>query len=206
MKAAGKLSSRALFCVAVAAWLSLVFAGTAAMMRYKNAAGAQFEAPPRWPAESRISRLPGQATLVLVAHPRCPCTRASLSELERLLARAPQRLHAIVLFVKPRGAPPQWEDTDLWRRAASIPGAQAVLDLDGTEAHRFHALTSGQTIVYDASANLLFSGGITAARGHEGESAGRAYIVAALGGARLEHPNAPVFGCALDSPDNGGTP
>jgi hypothetical protein len=175
-------------------------------MRYKNAAGAQLGAPLRWPQTSRIVRTPGHAMLVLAAHPHCPCTRATLTELDRLLVRADGRLEAAVLFVKPRGAPTGWEQTDLWERVAAMPRARPVLDVDGVEAHRFHALTSGQALVYDAAGKLLFSGGITPARGHEGDSAGRAYILAALGGARLEHPTAPVFGCALDTPDNGGTP
>jgi hypothetical protein len=200
------LRSRVLFCAATAAWLCAVLAGTTGLMRYKNAAGAQLEPPSRWPQASSIVRTPGRATLVLAAHPHCPCTRATLNELDRLLVRADGRLEAAVLFVKPRGAPAGWEDTDLWRRVASMPRANALLDVDGVEAHRFHALTSGEVVVYDETGKLLFSGGITIARGHEGDSAGRAYILAALGGAQLAHPNAPVFGCALDTPDNGGNP
>jgi hypothetical protein len=206
MSSGGILRKRALFCGATAAWLCSVFAGTTALLRYKNAAGAQVEALSRWPQASRIARSPGHAILVLAAHPRCPCTRASLTELDRLLVRAGGRLEAVVLFVKPGGAPAGWEDTDLWRRVASMPRARPILDVDGVEAHRFGALTSGQALVYDEKGALLFSGGITPARGHEGDSAGRAYILAGLGGAHLEHATAPVFGCALDTPDTGGTP
>lgn len=203
----GGRRSRALFASATtAAWLCAVFAGTTVLMRYKNAPGAQVEPPARWPAESTVARVPGHAMLVLVAHPHCPCTRASLTELDRLLLRAGGRLQAVVLFVKPRGAPDGWENTGLWRRVEQMPAARPLLDVEGVEAHRFRALTSGQTLVYGEEGNLLFSGGITAARGHEGDSAGRGLILAALEGTRLEHPRAPVFGCALDSPENGGTP
>jgi hypothetical protein len=206
VKPGGALRRRLLFCAAVAVWLCLVFAGTAALMGYKNAAGAQLDAPSRWPDDSRLPRVSGQATLVMAAHPHCPCTRASLTELERLLSRTPGRMHAVLLFVRPQGAPSRWEDTDLWRRASSMAGVQTVSDPGGAEARRFHALTSGQTALYAPDGELLFSGGITAARGHEGDSVGRAYILAALEGTRLPHPNAPVFGCALDSPDDGGKP
>ena len=199
------LRRRLVFCAVTAVWLFAVSAGTAALMRYKNIAGAQLDAPARWPAGSRIVRVPGEATLVMAAHPQCPCTRASMTELERLLSRLPGRLHAVVLFVKPEGAPAGWEDTDLFRRASSVEGAQAIVDVDGVEARRFNALTSGQTLLYAADGRLLFSGGITAARGHEGDSVGRAYILAALDGAHLPHPNAPVFGCALETPHERGT-
>jgi hypothetical protein len=206
MNPPGGARGRLLFCAAIAVWLCVVFAGTAALMRYKNRAGAQLDAPSRWPAESRLVRLIGQATLVMAAHPQCPCTRASLNELDRLLSRLRGRMHAVVLLVTPRGAPAGWENTDLFQRARSMAGVQAVLDIEGVEARRFHALTSGQTAVYAADGTLLFSGGMTAARGHEGDSAGRAYILASLDGAHLPHPNAPVFGCALETPEDGGSP
>jgi hypothetical protein len=45
------------------------------------------------------------------------------------------------------------------------PAQRARADAEGVEMHRFGALTSGQTLVYDAAGRLLFSGGITASRG-----------------------------------------
>ena len=53
-------------------------------------------------------------------------------------------------------------------------------DDDGAEARRFGAETSGQTLLYDEHGALLFSGGITGARGHAGDNAGRASLVALL--------------------------
>ena len=49
-------------------------------------------------------------------------------------------------------------------------------DDDGAEARRFGAETSGQTLLYDARGALAFSGGITGARGHAGDNAGRASL------------------------------
>jgi hypothetical protein len=65
---------------------------------------------------------------------------------------------------------------------------------------RFGALTSGHTVVYDPSGRLLFSGGITSARGHAGENMGSELILAQL--ARKTNPQThAVFGCPLaDSP------
>ena len=57
----------------------------------------------------------GRPTLVMLAHPRCTCTRASVGELAELMARAPRRPKAYVVFIKPgRSAPGGWERTDLW--------------------------------------------------------------------------------------------
>jgi len=99
--------------------------------------------------------------------------------------------------VKPAGLPEDWEQTDLWRRAAVIPGVDLTRDDDGAEARRFGAATSGQTVVYDGDGHLLFSGGITAARGHEGDNAGRSAIVSLLASRGAEPTSTPVFGCSL---------
>ena len=72
-----------------AAWLALAGAGSWAMMRYENAPGAAGRPPREWPGASRLERGVDQPTLVLVAHPHCPCTRATLGELAILLARCP---------------------------------------------------------------------------------------------------------------------
>jgi hypothetical protein len=58
-------------------------------------------------------------------------------------------------------------------------------------------VTSGQTFLYDARGTLLFSGGITGARGHAGDNAGRASIVALLNRAGAATTSTNVFGCSL---------
>ena len=106
-----------------------------------------------------------RATLGMSAHPHCPCTRASLGELARLMTQAQGRVTAYVLFVKPPNFSGGWEQTDLWASAAAIPGVTAVRDDGGDESRLFHAATSGQTALYDAAGSLLFSGALRAARG-----------------------------------------
>jgi hypothetical protein len=135
----------------------------------------------------------------MLAHPRCSCTRASVAELAELIARAPQRSKVYVVFVRPGrlGASADWERTDLWRQAAAIPGVTVTRDDDGREAGLFRAETSGQTFLYAPGGALLFTGGTTGARGHAGDNAGRATLLALL---RRESPArraTPVFGCAL---------
>jgi hypothetical protein len=107
------------------------------------------------------------------------------------------RLSAYVLFLKPEGFTDDWEKTDLWRSAEGIPGVKPVVDYDGVEASRFNATTSGQTFLFDAKGHLLFSGGITIARGHAGDNAGRSAIVSRLNTRVVEQTESPVFGCPL---------
>jgi hypothetical protein len=90
-----------------------------------------------------------------------------------------------------------WVKSDLWRQTEGIPGATVCGDADGMEAHLFRAESSGQTLFYDSEGVLMFQGGITSARGHSGDNAGRDAIVA-FAGRELSNPvKTPVFGCGL---------
>jgi len=178
-------------------WMLLVCGGLGVLVSFENSPGAAESPAMRWPTDSRIGRVENRATLVMLAHPRCPCTRASLRELELLMARLPGLLTAHVLFVEPAGAPADWEKSDLWDQAAAIRDVHAAWDIGGVEASRFRGYTSGQVVVYSAQGGLLFSGGITASRGHSGDNAGRSAIVSALTTVFAGPARAFVFGCSL---------
>jgi hypothetical protein len=180
-----------------ALWLLMVVTGIGFLWNYESTPGLAAAAPDHWPAASRIKRAPDLATLVMLAHPHCPCTRASIGELARLMTQAQGRVKAYVLFVKPPNFSDEWTQTDLLASAAAIPGVNVVRDDEGVEAGRFHAATSGQTMLYDLKGNLLFSGGITSARGHAGDNAGRTAIVSLLNTHDAGQKEAPVFGCPL---------
>src|SRR5688500_10084241 len=168
--------SRTLLLLSIVSWVALVSTGLWLLGGYENTPGIAAEAPGRWPTESRLHRATNQPTLVMLAHPHCPCTRASIGELASIMARTQGRLRAYVLFLKPEGTSKNWEATDLWHSAANIPGVEVVPDGDGREARLFRASTSGQTVLYDPAGHLLFSGGITQSRGHFGDNAGQASI------------------------------
>jgi hypothetical protein len=189
--------NRLILAAAGALWLFMIAVGVGALWSYESTPGVSASAPGMWPTASRIKPDAERATLVMLAHPHCPCTRASIGELARLMTQAQGRVTAYVLFVKPRGFSDGWVQTDLWTSAATIPGVTPVLDDGGTEAALFHAETSGQTVLYDSAGNLLFSGGITSARGHAGDNAGRTAIVSLLTSDGTEERDTPVFGCPL---------
>lgn len=188
------------WAVSAVAWIAATVAGLVWLMSYDNRAGLAAAAPVAWPAESHITRDPSGPTLVLLAHPRCDCTRASLNELAELMARAPVHPRAFVVFIKPGRVADEWERTALWTLASRIPGVSVLRDDSGAEASRFGAATSGQTLLYDKSGTLVFSGGVTAARGKEGSSVGTVNILALLGGHAATAETSPVFGCSLFGP------
>lgn len=178
-------------------WLGIVGVGFGKVLNHEWMPGKPGAPPEVWPIESGIQRTPGGYTLVMAAHPRCPCTRASLGELAWVMARHPGRTRAYVLFLSPPDASDAWTDTDLWRIAREIPGVVALADDEGRAAKRFGAFTSGQTMLYDPDGRLVFRGGLTASRGHSGESQGRDAVVSWIAGGPQRGSAAPVFGCSL---------
>ena len=195
--AAGKLARRAWLCVLGACWLGAVATGLSIVRTYDNAPGVSANAPTRWPAGTRLVPATSGPTLVMLAHPMCPCTRASLGELAEALARSNGAAKTYVLFIRPAGFAEGWEQSDLWQQAARIPGVTPVRDDQGVEADRFGTSTSGQTLLYSADGRLLFSGGITGSRGHAGGNEGRDGLVALLTRAGSGATRASVFGCPL---------
>jgi len=186
----------------VLSWLSLVAFGLWFLWGYENAPGVGAQPPHQWPTDSRIHPAPNQATLVMLAHPHCPCTRASIGELASIMAHSQGRLTAYVLFIRPEGSSREWEETDLWQSASDIPGVHVVIDANGHEARLFHAATSGQAILYDPKGRLLFTGGITASRGHFGDNAGESAIVSLVNAEVPDRTETSVFGCPLFNPQS----
>ena len=178
-------------------WALAVGAGLWVLWGYENAPGAGAHPPRLWPTDSRIRHEPGRATLVILAHPRCPCSRASIGELASIMAQTQGRVSATVVFLKPAGFSDDWEKTDLWHSAASIPGVTAMIDEGGAEARLFGARTSGQTLLYGADGRLLFSGGITGSRGHSGDNAGREAVTSLVNVGAAEREETFTFGCPL---------
>src|SRR6266851_2507095 len=141
-------------------WLVGVGVGLRTILNYENSPAVPGSAPSQWPAQTRIERVPGLPSIVVMAHPHCPCTKATIGELALLMAHIQNRAAAAVVFVKPAGFQEQWAETDLWQSAKEIPGVIVLSDPNGLEASRFGAQASGQTMLYDANGKLQFNGGI----------------------------------------------
>src|SRR3954470_3190570 len=123
---------RTLLCLSLGVWGAGVALGAQVLWRYSATPGRSGQAPERWPATVPVQFHHGRPPLVMLAHPRCPCTRASLAELARLTARGDADVW--VLFLRPEGAQAGWEKTSLWDTAAAIPGVHVLADMDGAAA------------------------------------------------------------------------
>jgi hypothetical protein len=182
------------------AWVGALGFGFHALWKYKADPAEQGRPPARWPADSRLAQDRDRPTLVMFAHPRCPCTAASLTELRNLIARVGPRVRPYVVVYRPTEVGADWERTALWDRSEAIPGVTVVRDDEGREAQRFQALASGLVVLYDRQGRRVFDGGLTASRGHEGDSFGRRRILAVLDGVTPDRDQSPVFGCAIAGP------
>jgi hypothetical protein len=158
-----------------------------------------------------------RGVVAMFVHPRCPCSRASLTEFANLVRKLSSQAgfsqtQFRIIFFKPASQNLAWVKRDnLFERASALASTRknvsVSIDEDGTEAARFNAETSGFVVAYDAHGRLLFSGGITESRGHEGANAGEATLEATLEAALkqgyqsnaqgTQTAYAPVFGCAI---------
>jgi len=182
----------------VTAWGLALCTGFGVLFHYGFTPGESAAAPQAWPDRASVPVDPSRCTLLLFAHPRCPCTRASLGELSRLMSHCEGRLRTYVIFLSPTKKA-EWSETDLVQAARAIRGVQLVFDEAGREARLFGAATSGQVLLYDPAGRLLFSGGITAARGHSGDNPGASAVLALINHEPGTNVRTPVFGCALNA-------
>lgn len=182
--------------VAGAIWAGTVGAAYRAIRRFETTPGRAATAPATWPSASRLARNDGAPTLVMLVHPHCSCSRASMSELQAVIEKAPRTLRTYVVVFRPRDARAGWERTDVYDAATRLRGAHVVIDEDGREAKRFGTFTSGQTFVYDGGGHLRFEGGITSLRGHAGINRGRVDVIR-LVNSETGSGTHPVFGCSI---------
>ena len=161
-----------------------------------------------WPTDCDILRSPTAPTLLLFVHPHCSCTRATVTELSRLLSEGLPRKSTIarplvlVVATIPETGAEDWPETANVLAAAALSDRDLIVDRGGIFADQFGVVTSGTVMLFDTAGHSIFLGGITASRGHVGENSGLATLKNLLNGkATSGDRNLPVFGCRLCLPD-----
>ena len=210
-----KLRSSLSIAVATALWLCVCAAGFGALMRYSTKPGARGASPAGLLPTTLTSRpatetpaapkLESGLTFTLFLHPHCPCSRASLKEFARLAREHPGAAEYCVWLVAPREIEPakreSWAlETELGRAGQAIPSATVAVDHCGEMAEAYGAATSGHAVLVANDGRVLFSGGLTSARGQEGQAAGGEFVASWLShptGAAQEPLHTPIFGCPL---------
>ena len=179
--------------VAGIVWIAILAAGFFVTERERFTPVMGSSAIPAFPPHSTLALSMDTPTLILFVHPHCPCTRASLHELAEVMVSLQHKVAVTVVFTLPKGVAPHWEQGELWQDAAAIPGVRVVTDPDGREASRFGVKGSGHVLLYQPSSRLVFSGGITPSRGHEGDNPGRSAVGSLVLQGRSPVDQTPVY-------------
>ncbi|MEM7312904.1 MAG: hypothetical protein AAF497_07105 [Planctomycetota bacterium] len=178
----------------------VVVASLVTLVRYEFTPGQHAHAPRSLTSElaSEVGTKADGFVMLVFVHPRCPCTAATMSELERLAARLNPSVASTVCVYLAGGVPESWAQTDYWERARQISSCRVICDRHGELAAAFGVATSGHVLLYHDS-NLLYSGGITSSRGHEGGNEGIEAIVKMVQEHDRTFTERPVFGCVIRS-------
>jgi hypothetical protein len=176
-------------------WGLSVCAGVVAMVRYEITPGIAATPPVNYFGQIEGSK----GRLLVFLHPQCGCSKASVDELQRAMTHADKALRTTVYMYKPSTEPDSWcVGTGLWNAAKLIPGAKILVDTDGRAAKSYGVRCSGQVLVYaSGSGKLVFSGGVTESRGHEGGSRGEDAIIEFANTGKCSIAKTNVFGCAI---------
>jgi hypothetical protein len=174
--------------VLTACWLVSVIGTGVQGLGFDKAPGSPGRVQAEWPAvEPQPADRP---TLLLFAHPKCPCTSAALDELDDTLRRCATRPRVTIYFVCPPGVPATWECGRNWDKALGVGGCRVERDADGRLARSFGVETSGHALLFTAGGSLRFSGGV---RSHPPDLSG-------LLDSDGPPVRADVFGCPLFAP------
>ena len=101
-------------------WTTILVSGQFYLSEYETRPGATAVSPVFISAGEMHKRAKNLLTLLIFAHPQCPCTHATLRELERLVAHCQGLIGIRVLFLQPANEPREWVETGLWQQASKI--------------------------------------------------------------------------------------
>ncbi len=135
--------------------------------------------------------------LLIGIHPKCPCSNSSVAELRKLMELNSDRMRCRALVFVPAFVPRDWAETPCVAELRSIPGVTTEFDYGGEELLKAGILTSGGTILSDRNDLVVFHGGITPSRGHEGPNLGSESITAIVEGRDTLASATPIFGCRI---------
>lgn len=184
-------------------WLAALVPGVRYLLAFEHTAGKQGLAPSDWHSTKLSAGDAHHPTLLVILHPKCSCSNATLAELEEAALTFDHPYNAILLIDPPQGSSFSWQEIAAYRDAQKALHASVVIDRGGAVATEFGAFTSGDVLLYSAEdaharRSLLFSGGVTGSRGMIGENSGVAALEAAFQNPGVHSAaTAPVFGCGL---------
>src|SRR5688572_18019650 len=92
-------AKKILLLAGISLWLTAVCWGMKLLADYSFTAGERGAPTSVWPADAEFVREEGKFVLVLALHPECPCSRATLHELDGVLVNTPAKLSVLAVFI-----------------------------------------------------------------------------------------------------------
>lgn len=187
-----------IYCL-VGVWLSCVGTGFLMLFLYQFTPGPVTTVPSHWPEAANIEIKSEAFNLVVLIHPQCSCTLATLEELDKVLRNSPQNYHCHFLVFDPHHKPTTWQNTYQETLLRQFSNATVTYDLEGLEAKKFGLIVSGHVLLFDREGHNCFSGGITGSRGHVGTNAGAELLATTLETEKSKRGPYlfPTFGCSI---------
>ena len=153
------------------------------------------EVPELWPDDKATNS--AQKTLLLFYHPHCPCTKSAIRNLERLCVRFAGHAHIVAFGFCPDDEADSWIASGTTSTLKRLE-ARVIVDRNAEQCSAFGVKTSGHFLLYGGNGDLLFSGGITPGRGHEGSThAASDLLQQVIGGQSNATKHWPVYGCPI---------
>lgn len=175
-------------------WIGLVMGGLWSLENFSGSAGKSTRAPASLPLESRLVSKSGKPLFLVFIHPKCSCSHATYIELKKLKPYL-QGVEVKVIFNLFDQQSTDWSKTDLWEKFSSLPDVEMVIDSKSRETKIYQVTTSGHAFLYDEKLRLVFSGGLTPSRGHEGQTNGQIFVKSWLKNRSSQSFIEKVFGC-----------
>ena len=145
-----------------------------------------------------------RGTLVMFAHPKCPCTQASLSELAQILTWCQGRVVGHLRFVTPCDAGDYPEDSfDNMQRVAARLGYPFPYLIDDTQsvARSYGAICTPDFFGYDADLRLQYRGRLDESGRHPAPPEARRELYEAMVGiahtGQGPRTQVPSMGCSI---------
>ena len=181
----------------VSVWAMALLVGGYLLTDYSLDAQTKAKSVANWPESCRLPVFEGELHVVVFMHPKCVCSRSTLVELKRALQRTKAAPQISFVFYCPADQELAWAQDELWALTEGVKNSEPMVDLNGDEAKKFGVQVSGHVMLFGQSNERIFSGGITSARGHEGDNLGGRMLAAFLDGENPPGAEPPPFGCRL---------
>lgn len=157
--------------VLIFVWIAVCLSILYLLAEYSSLKGVRGINPNKFPVEGNINFIEDKFNLLFFVHPKCPCTLASFNELKKITSRISKPYVTKVIFSIPEGFSNDWaKESRLYKNASFLGEKNLVLDKDEFNSKLFNIKTSGHLLIYNSKRELIYSGGVTGSRAHEGDN------------------------------------